>query len=286
MKYSTILSTLAAAGAVSAQANPSSTPTACPAAGETNAAGDYGCNPNREYPGEACALIGDCYILRGLGLLSTTTSSANPTSTPAACPAAGETNAAGDYGCNPNREYPGEACALIGDCYILRGLGLLSTTTSSANPTSTPAACPAAGETNAAGDYGCNPNREYPGKACALIGDCYILRGLGLLSSSTNSVKPTPGPYSSINTGKPPQPTTFVPATRNVTSVINGVTTVVPVVHSSVVHSAYVTTGADGAVTTVPAQTVPAYTDGPTAGGARLSVAGGLAALAFAAAML
>lgn len=242
MKYSAILSTLAAAGAVSAQAN--------------------------------------------------------PTTTPAACPAAGETNAAGDYGCNPNREYPGQACALIGDCYILRGLGLLTTSSNGVQPTPGPVVCPAAGETNAVGDYGCNPNREYPDQVCALINDCYILRGLGLASTTTKSVKTTPGPYSSINTGKPPQPTTFVPVSRNVTSVINGVTTVVPVGPSSVVKSAYTTTGPDGALTTVPAQTVPAATggpnggpnggptDGPTAGGAHLSVAGGLAALAFAAALV
>merc|ERR1711988_1806763 len=130
MKYLALVSALAAVGHVSAQSDstasastpPTPTPTACPAAGESNALGE-GCNPNRDYPGKACALLGDCYILEGLGVIvPTSTSSSTPT--PTACPAAGESNALGE-GCNPNRDYPGKACALLGDCYILEGLGVI-----------------------------------------------------------------------------------------------------------------------------------------------------------------
>merc|ERR1711988_483762 len=143
MKYLALVSALAAVGHVSAQSDstasastpPAPTPTACPAAGESNALGE-GCNPNRDYPGKACALLGDCYILEGFGVIvPTVTTSAKPT--PTVCPPAGKTNAAGDYGCNPNRAYPGKACALIGDCYILRGLGgIVPNVTSSVVPES------------------------------------------------------------------------------------------------------------------------------------------------------
>jgi hypothetical protein len=181
MKASTTLSFLASLAAVSAAD--------CPPPGQTNAAGDYSCNPAHEYPGQACALIGDCYYLRGLGVLtgSSTASSAQPTAT---CPPPGETNAAGDYSCNPAHEYPDKACALIDGCYFLRGLGVLTatSTSSSAQPTAT---CPPPGETNAAGDYSCNPAHEYPDKACALIDGCYYLRGLGY---SVTSTAPNPHP--------------------------------------------------------------------------------------------
>ena len=102
----------------------------------------------------------------------------------ASCPPAGQTNAAGDYSCNPAHEYPsGQACALIGDCYFLRGMGVVvPTSTSAAQPSAT---CPPAGQTNAAGDYSCNPAHQYPnGQVCALIGGCYFLRGTGLQTSS------------------------------------------------------------------------------------------------------
>lgn len=184
MKFSTTISALASIGvAVAAD---------CPPVGTMNAAGDYSCNPAHEYPNQACALIGDCYFLRGLGLATATpTTSIKPTST--ACPPAGSTNAAGDYSCNPAHEYPNQACALIGDCYYLRGLGYITpSSTTSTKPTST--ACPPAGSTNPAGDYSCNPAHSYPGQVCALIGDCYFLRGLGFGTSTITTPTPHPKP--------------------------------------------------------------------------------------------
>ena len=116
MKVSTAIPVLAAVGMASAQS--------CPAPGETNAAGDYSCSPAHEYPdGQLCVLKDGCYYLEGTGaIVPTTTGSAAPTTT-ASCPAAGETNSAGDYSCNPAHRYPNQVCALIGGCYFLRGLG-------------------------------------------------------------------------------------------------------------------------------------------------------------------
>lgn len=197
MKYSIALATLAGL-AVAAD---------CPAAGTTNAAGDTGCAPAQQYPGEACALVGGCYVLRGLGLL-TSTSSAPPQ--PTGCPAVGTTNPAGDKGCDPAQQYPGEACALVGGCYVLRGLGLntsltpsgtVSSTSSAPSPTQT--GCPPPGTTNAAGDYSCNPAHQYPDQVCVLIDGCYFLRGLGLRTTTsggsivtrpTGTSKPTTSP--------------------------------------------------------------------------------------------
>ncbi|KAF5628978.1 hypothetical protein F25303_10319 [Fusarium sp. NRRL 25303] len=108
------------------------------------------------------------------------------------CPAPGQTNAAGDYSCNPAHDYPGQACALIDGCYFLRGLGLVTgtATKTTTEPTTKPtSSCPAPGQTNAAGDYSCNPAHEYPDQACALIDGCYFLRGLGL---ETGIPVPTP----------------------------------------------------------------------------------------------
>ena len=294
MKYLALVSALAAVGHVSAQSDstasastpPSPTPTACPAAGESNALGE-GCNPNRDYPGKACALLGDCYILEGLGVIvPTSTSSSTPT--PTACPAAGESNALGE-GCNPNRDYPGKACALLGDCYILEGLGVI-VPTSTSSPKPTPTVCPPAGKTNAAGDYGCNPNRAYPGKACALIGDCYILRGLGgIVPNVTSSVVPESSTITTVINGV----TTTMPVAHTsahggfVTTVINGVTTSVPIAEPTrAPNGGIITTGSDGAVTTLPPGAQPTGGDVPTAGAAQLSIAGGLAAVAFAAALL
>ncbi|KAK0389274.1 hypothetical protein NLU13_2849 [Sarocladium strictum] len=178
MKTSTTFSFLASLAAVSAAQ--------CPAPGTTNSAGDY--------PGQACALLNGCHYLRGLGLM-TSTASATATSTAAStttatCPPPGQTNAAGDYSCNPAHDYPGEACALIGGCYFLRGLGVMTSSTVSAPAPA--ATCPPPGQTNAAGEYSCNPAHDYPGQACALIGDCYFLRGLGLLTSTASAPAPHP----------------------------------------------------------------------------------------------
>ena len=125
MKFANILPGLAGLAVVSAT---------CPDSGATNAAGDYGCNPAHSYPNQACALIGGCYVLRGLGLMTpTTTATAQPTQS---CPSPGSTNTAGDYGCNPAHSYPNQACALVGGCYVLRGLGV-SPTSSAPQPQST-----------------------------------------------------------------------------------------------------------------------------------------------------
>src|SRR5688572_28350407 len=138
MKVSTAIPVLAAVGMASAQS--------CPAPGETNAAGDYSCSPAHEYPdGQLCVLKDGCYYLEGTGaIVPTTTGSAAPTTT-ASCPAAGETNSAGDYSCNPAHEYPdGQLCVLKAGCYYLEGTGaIVPTTTGSAAPTTT-ASCPAA----------------------------------------------------------------------------------------------------------------------------------------------
>lgn len=118
MKAAAVLSSLAALAVVSAES--------CAPPGATAASGDVGCDPAKDYPNEACALIGDCHYLRGLGaIVPTSTGGAQPTPT-ASCPPAGETNAAGDYSCNPAHDYSAQqqACALIGDCYFLRGLGV------------------------------------------------------------------------------------------------------------------------------------------------------------------
>ena len=214
MKTSTVLSLAASFAAAYAYD--------CPGPGETNAAGDYGCNPAHEYPeGQVCeAVDGDCYVIKGGG-------------DGYVCPGPGETNAEGDYGCNPAHEYPsGQACVLVNDdCYVLRGMGVIvpTATSSGAAPTST---CPPAGSTDDKGQYGCNPAHEYPsGQLCTLQGDCYILEGTGVII-------PTTTPHSGTHTFEPTH--TLPPA---VTSAI------------------------------------------PTAGAAQLSGAGGLAALAFYAAL-
>ncbi|KAH6686934.1 hypothetical protein F5X68DRAFT_208257 [Plectosphaerella plurivora] len=112
------------------------TMTGCPAPGTTTEDG-YSCNPAHQYPpGELCVLIGDCYFLRGTGLLTsiiggngtaTGTAPPYPTGTTAdGCPAPGTTTEDG-YSCNPAHQYPdGEECVLIDGCYFLRGTGLLT----------------------------------------------------------------------------------------------------------------------------------------------------------------
>lgn len=211
MKASTVLSLAASFAAAYAYD--------CPGPGETNAAGDYGCNPAHQYPeGQKCeAVDGDCYVIKAGSTYD--------------CPGPGETNAQGDYGCNPAHQYPeGQHCeAVDGDCYVIKGMPMTGTVTSSAPaPTST---CPPAGSTDSKGQYGCNPAHEYPnGQLCVLLGDCYILEGTG---------GPTMTPHSGTHTFEPTH--TLPPA---VTSAI------------------------------------------PTAGAAQLSGAGGLAALAFYAAAL
>lgn len=189
----------------------------CPPPGETNAAGDYSCNPAHEYPGEACALIDGCYYLRGLGI-PTVTSTLSPATPTATCPPPGQTNAAGDYSCNPAHEYPNQACALIDGCYFLRGLGY-SVTSSAPIPAPT---CPPVGQTNAVGDYSCNPAHRYPNQVCVLLGGCYFLRGLGGNVTYT-SVHP-------MSTKGPAVPTTIIYSSNGVpvsTAVVTQPSTVV-----------------------------------------------------------
>ena len=119
MKFTTTLAGLAGLAVVSAaEATPP-----CPLPGATNAAGEYSCNPAHQYPsGQTCAPIGGCYYLRGMGNVPPTSSSSAQLAQ--SCPPAGDTNAAGEYSCNPAHQYPsGQTCAPIGGCYYLRGMG-------------------------------------------------------------------------------------------------------------------------------------------------------------------
>ncbi|KAL2205908.1 hypothetical protein CC79DRAFT_1369350 [Sarocladium strictum] len=198
------------------------------------------------------------------------------------CPAPGTKTSSGDVACDPKVEYPNEACALIGDCYFLRGLGLLTsgTDTATATVTATSSAasstttCPPPGETNAAGDYSCNPAHSYPNQACALIGDCYFLRGLGLLTNSTVPViistkLPSNISFTTVH------PTTVAPKPFTTTFVTteNGVPVTKVVVTS---------TGGSSEPTNV----VVVPTDVATAGASQLSAVGGLAVFGLVFALL
>lgn len=206
------------------------------------------------------------------------------------CPAPGEKTSSGEIGCDPNveypnAEYPNEACALIGDCHFLRGLGFIAPTSTGTNTatitaTSTSASstttCPPPGETNAAGDYSCNPAHSYPNQACALIGDCYFLRGLGLLVTNSTSVPV-------IISTKLPSNVTFTTA-RPTTVAPKPFTTTFVTTENGVPVTKVVVTSTGGAAE--PTGVVVEPTNVATAGASQLSAVGGLAVFGFIFALL
>ncbi|TPX15241.1 uncharacterized protein E0L32_004518 [Thyridium curvatum] len=166
MKTSAAIAALTSFGAVVLAAD-------CPAAGTTNAAGDYSCNPAHQYPaGQTCVEVNGCYVLRSSAASSSNSAAPAPSQ---ACAAPGSTNAKGDYSCNPAHQYPaGQTCELVDGCYVLRSAAPSSTSSGGPAPSQT---CAAPGSTNAKGDYSCNPAHQYPaGQTCELVDGCYVIR--------------------------------------------------------------------------------------------------------------
>ncbi len=100
---------------------------------------------------------------------------AAPSTTAAACPAAGETDKMGRYSCNPAHAYPeGQKCEAVDGCYFLSAAS--TTMPMSVHPTQTGSVCPAAGSTDKLGRYSCNPAHQYPnGQQCVAFDGCYYL---------------------------------------------------------------------------------------------------------------
>lgn len=179
MRSSTVFTIITGVAAVSAAD--------CAAAGNYDGQGRYSCNPATQYPnGQTCKTIDGCPllcdangapILKGSG--TTTGSTAQPTST---CVAGGGYDSKGRYSCNPAHQYPnGQTCNIIDGCHVLcdsNGTPIVSSTTSSAQPTTTNPAnkCAGAGDYDSLGRYSCNPAHQYPnGQTCKTIDGCPLL---------------------------------------------------------------------------------------------------------------